>query len=519
MTLPFLLSVLIFLPLISGVLLLLLAEGDSPAFSRGTALAVTVTNWAISLALLAPSLHFEENHPWLPQFGIGYFLRADGLNLWLILLVTFLSPVAVLASWKLIQEKAKVYYGCMLLLSGGMIGVLCAMDLFLFYVFWEVMLIPAFFLVGVFGGANSRGATTKFVIYTMVGSLLMLVGIVYTGYQHFANTGHWTFNLLALYGQHYPATGVTTAAVSTYGHWAFLAFALAFAIKAAVFPLHTWLPDTYTEAPAPVTFLLSAVMAKLGIYGFLRLAIPLFPAAARDFAPFIVTLCVIGVIYAALIALVQEDAKRLAAYASVSHLGVIVMGVFTTSVPAVSGAVLHMVAHALTTGAMFLFIGWLYERRGTTAISAFGGVAKTIPMFAALALLVVLASVGLPGLAGFTGEFMIFLGTFGQFRAASVIATISVILGAGYMLWMFQRVMFGPVTLVENTKLPDLRWHEAVAALPLVILIVWIGLYPYLLLWRINPTVESYLGMNAKAVATLTAPVHNELAQGAGGIR
>jgi NADH-quinone oxidoreductase subunit M len=516
MTLTYLLSLLIFVPLVAGVLLLLFGEDDTPNFSRGAALSVAVTTMLLSLPLLAPSLRFEEKHSWLPQFGIGYFLRADGLNLWLILLVTFLTPIAILASWKLIQGKAKVYYGCMLLLMGGMIGVLTAMDLFLFYVFWEIMLIPAFFLVGVFGGANARPATMKFVIYTMVGSLLMLVGIVYVGYHHFATTGTWTFNLLALYGQTYPATGVTTAAISTYGHWAFLAFALAFGIKAAVFPFHTWLPDTYTTAPAPVTFMLSAVMAKLGIYGMLRLAIPLFPDAARDFAPFFITLCVIGVIYAALIALVQDDVKRLVAYASISHLGIIVMGVFTTSIPAVSGAVFHMVAHALTTGALFLLVGFLYERRGTTAISAFGGITKAIPVFATVFMLVTLASVGLPGLTGFVGEFMIFLGTFGQFRTAAIVATVSVILGASYMLWMFQRTMFGPLTSAENANLPDMNGREGLAFLPLCLLIVWLGLYPQLLIWRINPTVAGWMAMNkAHAAAQAVKPSDTELARGA----
>lgn len=507
MTLPFLLSVLIFLPLLAGAFVLLFGEDDHPAFARGAALAATVTNFLISLTLLVPGLRFEEKAAWLPQLGIGYHLRVDGLSLWLILLVTLLTPIAILASWKLIQARAKVYYGCMLLLAGGMVGVLTAMDLFLFYVFWEVMLIPAFFLVGAFGGANAGRVTMKFVIYTMVGSLLMLVGIVFVGYHHFAATGVWSFNLLDLYGATYPSLGVAGAAIATHGHWAFLAFALAFLIKAAMFPLHTWLPDTYTEAPAPVTFMLSAVMAKLGIYGLLRIAIPLFPDAARDFSPFLIALCVIGVIYAALIALVQDDIKRLVAYASVSHLGIITMGVFTTSAVAVSGAVLHMVAHALTTGALFLLVGFLYERKGTTQIAAYGGITKTIPVFATVFLLVTLASVGLPGLAGFVGEFMIFLGTFGDHPVAAAVATLSIILGASYMLWMFQRTMFGPVTTNENANLPDMNAREGLAFAPLVVLIVVVGVYPQLLLSKINPAVNGFLTLTRPAATQAIVPV------------
>jgi NADH-quinone oxidoreductase subunit M len=530
MTLPFLLSALIFLPLLAGAFVLLLGEDENPGFARGTALAVSVANMLLSLVLLAPSLRFEEKLPWLPQFGIGYHLRVDGLSLWLILLVTFMTPAAVLASWKLIQSRAKVYYGCMLLLSGGMVGVLCAMDLFLFYVFWEIMLIPAFFLVGVYGTGNARATTMKFVIYTMVGSLLMLVGVVFAGYQHFAATGVWTFDLPSLYGQAYAATGVAGAAISSVGHWAFLAFVSAFVIKAAMFPLHTWLPDTYTDAPAPVTFLLSAVMAKLGIYGILRLAIPLFPDAARDFGPFFIGLAVIGVIYGALVALVQEDAKRMIAYASISHLGIITMAVFTTSPQAVSGAVLHMIAHALTTGALFLLVGFLYERKGTTMIAAYGGITKTIPVFATVFLLVTLASVGLPGLAGFVGEFMIFLGAFRDHSTAATIATISVILGASYMLWMFQRTMFGPLTAAENTRLPDMNGRELTIFVPMALLIIFIGVYPQALLARINPAVTSYLSLTrpapsrpfhgattAPAVQPAAAPHATEAAHGAGG--
>ena len=501
MTLPYLLSILIFLPIVAGAFLLFFADDDAPGLSRGTAVSVGIANFLLSLALLAGGA-FQEKFTWIEPLGISYFLRVDGLSVWLILLVTFLTPIAVAASWHLIREKAKVYYGCMMLLSGGMVGLLCAMDLFLFYVFWEVMLIPAFFLVGIFGGARRAEATTKFVIYTMVGSLLMLVGIVYVGFRFFETTGVWSFNLLDLYGLTYPAGGVANAVFASGGHWAFAAFALAFCIKGAMFPLHTWAPDTYTTAPAPVTFLLSAAMSKMGIYGLLRVANPLFPDAARDFAPFLITLAVIGIVYAGLIAIVQDDVKRLVAYASVSHLGVILLGVFTTSMQAVSGAVLYMVAHAISTGALFLLVGFLYERRGTTQIAAFGGLTRAIPVFSTFFMIVMLASVGLPGLAGFIGEFLIVLGAFGAHRVAAAIATTTVIIGAGYMLWMFQRTMFGPLDGAENRRLADLNMREGALLLPIIALIIAIGVYPQMMLSRINPAVTDYLAlMNVKSAA------------------
>lgn len=502
MTLPHLLSVLIFLPLVAGALLLLFGDEENAGFARGAALAVAVVNFLLSLPLLAGGA-FQERFTWLESLGISYFLRVDGLSLWLILLATLATPIAILASWKLIADRAKVYYGCMLLLSGGMVGVLCAMDLFLFYVFWEIMLIPAFFLVGVFGADRRAEATTKFVIYTMVGSLLMLVGLVYTGFRYFQTTGTWSFALPDLYAMSYPAMGLEGSFMSSAGHWAFFAFVLAFAIKAALWPLHTWLPDTYTEAPAPVTFLLSAVMAKLGIYGLLRVALPLFPDAARDFAPLLIVLSVIGVIFGALVALIQDDMKRMIAYASVSHLGIILMGVFTLSPQALSGAVLHMVAHALTTGALFLLIGFLAERTGSTAIAAYSGTTKAIPVFATVFMLVTLASVGLPGLTGFVGEFLIFIGAFAQWPVAASIAAVSIILGAAYMLWMFQRVMFGPPLVTAGRRLPDMGGREGLLFVPIVALIIAIGVYPQFMLDRINPAVGDYLRVAGVSVTSL----------------
>ncbi|HEY9724046.1 MAG TPA: NADH-quinone oxidoreductase subunit M, partial [Oscillatoriaceae cyanobacterium] len=359
-----------------------------------------------------------------------------------------------------------------------------------------------YLLIGIWGGQRRLYASIKFVIYTMVGSLLMLVGIVYVATTHYLAAGAWSFAMPDLYGQHYAVTSPGMFFASP-AHWAFAAFALAFAIKAAMFPFHTWLPDAYGEAPAPVTFLLSGVMSKMGIFGFLRVAIPLFPTVWHDFAPLLIALSVTGIIYAALVALAQTDAKRTVAYASVSHLGVILLGVFAATTISVSGSVLLMVGHALTTGALFLLVGFLYERRGTTAISAYGGLTKVLPMFGALFMLVMLASVGLPGLASFVGEFLVFLGAFGAHRTAAIIATVAVILGACYMLWMFQRTMFGPLTHAENRSLPDLTMREGLLFVPIAILIIWIGVYPQMLLNRINPAAATYTNLAATTQVSL----------------
>lgn len=501
MNLPGLLSLLIFLPLVAGVIIFFLSDHTDPVMERGTALVASVANALLSCALLMGPHRvglmqlsvqpYDEHFKWLDALGITYHLRSDGLSVLLIMLVAWLTPAAVLASWRLIEgARAHVYYGCMMLLSGGMVGLLAAHDLFLFYVFWEVMLIPAFFLVGVFGGDRRVQATTKFVLYTMVGSLLMLVGIVYVGWRYYAVHHAWSFDFDDLVG----------VPMGDFGNWAFLFFVAAFGIKAALFPLHTWLPETYFEAPAPVTFMLSALMAKMGVYGFLRVALPLFPDSAHAFAPVLVGLATTGVVYAALIALVQKDAKKVLAYASVSHLGVILLGVFSFTQQAISGAVLHMVAHALTTGALFLLVGFMYERRGTTLIDDWGGAARAVPVFASTFMIVMLASVGLPGLTGFVGEFLIFLGAFKQTPAASIIAATSIILGAAYMLWLYQRTMFGP----ENPdtlapRLPDLTWREGFVFAPMIALIIGIGLAPQALLARINPATDAYLARVAPA--------------------
>ena len=489
----FMLSLLIFLPLIAGVGILFFGDEDERGFARWGALVVATANTLLSLGLLAGAervaggiqlASFEEKRPWIEALGIQYFLRTDGMSTFLIILAAACTAIAVAASWRIATEKARVYYGCMLLLSGGMIGVLAAADLFAFYVFWELMLIPAFFLIGIFGGEQRRPAVIKFVVYTMVGSLLMLVGIAYVGWQHFAVRGSWSFALDALYGLPFQ-DGVAM--------WPFLTFLLAFGIKAALFPLHTWLPAAYSQAPMPVTFLLSAVMAKLGIYGLLRVALPIFPEAAQVAMPVLAALATAGVIYAAFVALAQDDARLVVAYASISHLGVILLGVFSLTHQAVAGSVFHMVGHAVTTGALFLLVGFMAERRGSTLIADWGGAARTVPVFASFFMLFMLAAVGLPGLTAFIGEFLIFLGAFKQHAAATVLAATSIIFGAAYMLWWYQRAMFGPVQHEGVARMRDLDLREGALLMPLVAAIVGLGVFPQPMLSAIAPSTAVYL--------------------------
>ncbi|MEB3329193.1 MAG: NADH-quinone oxidoreductase subunit M [Candidatus Sericytochromatia bacterium] len=490
-----LLSFLIAFPLLAGLAVVAFSDRDDASFPRWAALVVAVTNAVASLGLLTGATRgpagtmlagFEEKRRWIEAFGISYHLRVDGFSTFLIILASFATAVAVAASWRAIQQRAAVYYGCLLMLAGGMIGVLAAADLFLFYVFWEIMLIPAFFLVGVFGGSERRAAVLKFVIYTMVGSLLMLVGVVFLGWQHLVLRGAWSFSLDALQGLPYtngPAT------------WAFLTFLLAFGIKAALFPFHTWLPLTYSQAPMPVTFLLSAVMAKLGIYGLLRIALPLFPDAAQAAMPVLAGLAVAGVIYAAFAALAQDDARLVVAYASISHLGVILLGTFSLTQQAVSGAVFHLVGHALTTGAMFLVVGFMAERTGSTRLADWGGAARVMPWFATFFMVLMLGAVGLPGLSAFVGEFLIFAGAFAVHKAATGLALTSIVLGAAYMLWWYQRVMFGPLERPELAALPDLSLREGATLASVLLAVIALGVYPQPVIAAINPVAARHLAV------------------------
>lgn len=489
----FFLTLLIAFPLLAGLAVMVFSSPDDGDFPRWGALVAAVVNTCASLGLLSGALagehgwllrSFEEKRAWVEAFGIHYWLRVDGFSTFLILLTTVATAVAVAASWNSVKSRAHIYFGSILVLSGAMIGVLASADLFLFYVFWEIMLLPALFLLGIFGGSLRRDALYKFVIYTMVGSLLMLVGVVFLGAQHLAARGTWDFGFDALYG-----LPLSPGAAS----WAFLAFVAAFAIKAALFPFHTWLPTAYSQAPMPVTFLLSAVMAKLGVYGLLRIAMPMFPDAAQTAAPYLAALAVAGVIYAAFAALAQDDAKLLVAYASVSHLGVILLGAFSFSQQAVVGTVFHLIGHAVTTGALFLLVGFMAERRGSTLISDWGGAARVMPVFATFFMLMMLAAVGLPGLSAFVGEFLILFGAFRDYAVLAALAATSIILGAAYMLWWYQRTMFGAVTQPEVARLKDLTLREGALLLPIMLAVIGLGVYPQPVVSAITPASVQYL--------------------------
>jgi NADH-quinone oxidoreductase subunit M len=451
----------------------------------------------------AGEMQLVERIPWMPAFGIEYLIGIDGISLFLVLLTTLLMPLAVLASWS-VKERVKEYLIFMLLLETGMLGAFVALDLFLFYVFWEVMLVPMYFLIGVWGGARRIYAALKFVIYTMAGSLLMLVAIIYLATRYAQETQVLTFDLLRIYALQLPFEQQS---------WLFFAFALSFAIKVPLFPFHTWLPDAHVEAPTAGSVILAGVLLKLGTYGFLRFAIPLFPDAALAAAPFFIALAVIGIIYGAVVAMMQTDLKKLVAYSSVSHLGFVMLGLFALNVQGIQGAIYQMLNHGLSTGALFLLVGMIYERRHSRLIADFGGLWKQVPLFSALLLAVTFSSIGLPGLNGFVGEFLIMLGAFSVTPLWTAAAATGVILGAIYMLWMVRRVIFGPLVHPENQKLTDLNGREILILAPILALIVLMGVYPQPFLDRMKPAVDLTLKKVFAAQATAAA-VHRP-AQGA----
>ncbi|TMA10030.1 MAG: NADH-quinone oxidoreductase subunit M [Deltaproteobacteria bacterium] len=479
------LSLVVFLPLLGAMVLLFIPRSMNRVLFT-TAILFTSLTFFWSLRVLwrfqsdSGEMQLVERVSWIPAYGIDYFIGIDGLSLFLVLLTAFLGPIVILASWT-ISERVKEYLFFMLVLETGMIGAFVALDLFLFYVFWEVMLVPMYFIIGVWGGPRRIYAALKFVLYTMSGSLLMLVAIIYLAARNAQVTQVLSFDLLRLYNLHLPYEEQ---------FWLFLAFALSFAIKVPLFPFHTWLPDAHVEAPTAGSVLLAAILLKMGTYGFLRFAIPLFPEAALAVQPFIVALAVIGIIYGALVAMVQPDLKKLVAYSSVSHLGFVMLGLFAFNLQGMQGALYQMLNHGLSTGALFLIVGMIYERRHTRMIDDFGGLWKQMPLFSALFLVVTFSSIGLPGLNGFVGEFLILLGAFQATPFWAAGAATGMILGAIYMLWMFRRVNFGPLSRPENQKLQDIGAREIVILAPILALIVFMGVYPRPFLSRMRFSAE-----------------------------
>lgn len=486
MNLP-LLSLLTFVPLAAFLLVLVTPRGAA-SLHRNLTLIFSLAVFAISCIVLknfAPnaSSQFAEHASLIDKWGIAYSVSVDGISIFLLMLVTFLSPIVVLCSYKYITKNTREFYALLLLLECGMIGTLVAADAMLFYVFWEVMLVPMFFIIGMWGGERRVYATIKFVLFTLVGSLLLLVGIIYTAWKA-SNGGQISFAIADL----------QNAVLSTNEQlWLFGAFSLAFAIKVPMFPLHTWLPDAHTEAPTGGSVILAGVLLKMGVYGFLRFVFPIVPAASHALAPVMILLSIIGIIYGALVAFVQTDIKKLVAYSSVSHLGYVMLGLFVFSLQGLQGGMYQMLNHGLSTGALFLVVGMLYERRHSRLMSEFGGLAKTVPLLAVVLMIAMLSSVGLPGLNGFIGEFLILLAAFSASPLYAAFAATGVVLGAVYLFHLYQKVMFGPITKQENSKLPDITLREAIIMIPIISLMVFMGLFPNPILRRTEPSMQKVL--------------------------
>jgi NADH-quinone oxidoreductase subunit M len=476
-----LVTILILLPVLGALLVALVPRG-SEGMQKVVAIGISTVVFIFSLDLLhafqiGPQMQFEEVVRWLPAYGISYHVGVDGLSLWLILLTTFLTPVSLLGSWLGIHHRVREFNIFILLLEAGMIGVFVALDLFLFYIFWEAMLIPMYFLIGIWGHERRVYAAVKFFLYTMGGSALMLVAFIVL----YRQAGVHSFDLAQLLAVPLPAN---------LQMWLFAAFALAFAVKVPMFPFHTWLPDAHVEAPTAGSVILAGVMLKMGGYGFLRLAIPLFPIAALKFAPLIGVLAVIGIVYGALVSLVQPNLKKLVAYSSVSHLGFVMLGIAALTTTSVVGAMYQMLSHGISTGALFLMVGMLYERRHTFAISEFGGLKSVMPWYAAIFLMVCLSSIAVPGFNGFVGEFLIMLGSWPFSWKLVAFASLGVILAAAYILWMVQRVLYGTVTNPKNQALADLSGREMAVLVPLVALALFMGVASPIFTRAMEPSVQ-----------------------------
>ncbi|HEV8582631.1 MAG TPA: NADH-quinone oxidoreductase subunit M [Thermoanaerobaculia bacterium] len=478
------LSIVCYVPLAGALIVMFAMKSGQEAAIRKFATGVVFVDFLISLPLWfafdrgGDLFQFRESAPWIDSIGVRYEFGIDGIALLLVLLTTLLGFISFLSSWSAIHTREKEYYVFLLLLQTGMLGVFMAMDFFLFYVFWEVMLVPMYFLIGIWGGPRKLYAAIKFFLYTLVGSVLMLLGILAL---YFYNAG----GLLGWQGLGNPATffipqfhEIGASIPLDLQVWIFLAFFVGFAIKVPMFPFHTWLPDAHVEAPTAGSVILAGVLLKMGTYGFVRFSLPILPDATLKLLPWMAALSLIGILYGALVAMAQKDMKKLVAYSSVSHLGFVMLGLFALNGPGINGGVLQMINHGLSTGALFLLVGIIYERRHTRMIADYGGLSSEMPLYATAFLIITLSSIGLPTLNGFVGEFTILVGAFHRVWWWGLLAAIGIVLGAAYMLWMYQRVFFGPLTNSENKGLPDLNGREILYLAPLILLCFWIGLYP-----------------------------------------
>src|SRR5436189_1305480 len=444
-------------------------------WAKHLALAGSLLEFAISVPLWwvfqpAGGMQLQVDVPWIPSWGIHYAVGVDGISLFLILLTTFLMPLSILGSYSYITTRERAFYALLLVLTSGMIGVFVALDLFLFYIMWDVMLIPMYFIIGVWGGQNRLYAAIKFFIYTFFGSLLMLVAILTLVYLVAQRTGVYSFSYVNVMNN--------IGALGPVAFWLFGAFFLAFAIKVPMFPFHTWLPDAHVEAPTAGSVILAAVLLKMGTYGFLRFSLPILPDGTKAFVPMMITLSIIGIVYGALVAMMQPDMKKLVAYSSVSHMGFIMLGMFALNPNGLNGSIIQQINHGISTGALFLIVGMIYERRHTREISQFGGISNVMPVYAIVFLIMTMSSIGLPLLNGFIGEFAIMMGALQEHLSWAVFAGSGILLGAAYMLWLYQRTMFGEVENPGNQKLLDLNFRELATIVPLIAMAFWIGLYP-----------------------------------------
>jgi len=506
-----LLSIILFTPLVGAALLLFVSQRQQNLI-RWIANIFAFLGFVVSLPLWSgynpagPQFQFVEQMDWIPSIGAQYFLGVDGFSVLLLLLTTLMGVIAILSSWTAITERVKEYYIFLLILQTGMIGAFVSLDFLLFFLFWEVMLVPMYFLIGIWGSDRRLYSAIKFFLYTLVGSVVMLLGILALYFYYHDHMGVWTFDITK-----YQAINIDAGLQ----WWLFLAFFLGFSIKVPMFPFHTWLPDAHTDAPTAGSVILAAILLKMGTYGFIRFSLPILPQASRTFVPMMVTLSIIGIIYGALVAMAQKDWKRLVAYSSVSHMGMVTLGMFALNPVGMTGSIIQQLNHGISTGALFLIVGIVYERRHTRLISEYGGLSKVMPVYAAIFMIMTMSSIGLPTLNGFIGEFLILQGAFQANMWWAVAAGSGVVLGAAYMLWLYQRTMFGKIENPKNEKLPDLNFREFMTFAPLIVLAVWIGIYPTPFFERLDPSVKFVVGRLNSVYAPVNAATDKDCAEAA----